>query len=284
MEASLSKLLPSVPKTKVTLKRPLETDGGDSSSDDDDIYTEDDSSLGRQTKALYQSVARQCAADFQSEKREAFKKIQSNISKFSLGKKMCSFVYQNGPLKGKRCKDERNGKNGKYCSAEHKRQVSRRGKKRSRTTVLPSGPTLYIDNKGNAHGEAQPTPEHDELMMRLARLSAKPVVEPSLDTSPEDHQLMMRLASLSGKQLPLPSPSSVPLPPPVTLEDNIADVDIDDLDYSKFVLPPPPPTSSTPVTTTATDDMEIDIESIDDFIEDNDKALRSMGALPPHPT
>jgi len=87
MEASLSRLLPSTPKTKLTLKRPLETDGGDSSSDEDDLYADNDTSLGREAKALYQSVARQCATDFQKEKREAFKRIQSDVSKFSLGKK-----------------------------------------------------------------------------------------------------------------------------------------------------------------------------------------------------
>jgi len=201
MEASLSRLrLPSIPTT------PLETDGGDSSSDDDNVYAEDDTSLGRDTKAFYQKVLRQCTNDFQKEKKDALRKVESNIHKFALGKKMCAFVWQSGPLKGKRCEKERSGKHGKYCTSDHQRQVKRRGKRSPKKLSMPSGATIFLDANGLAHCQPQMTQQEQQLLTLLNQLRppSNAVTAPALAADP----------ALAFPTVPTSAPLTAPVPPP----------------------------------------------------------------------
>jgi hypothetical protein len=283
MELSLSKLLPAVPKHS------LETDGGDSSDSDNDVYDVDDSSLGRDAKKLFQSVRRQCLQDFQKETKDTIHRIQSNVHKFSMGKRKCIFVWQNGATKNQRCERDRSGKHGKYCSAEHKRQVERRGKKRTKKVVniLPPGPTIYLDNQGNAHPQPQATPDEDELLARLNRLGRvtlpelapkptlpAPTLAPTLPAPvpTEDDELITRFARLGGsKLLVTPNPTNIVS----ATVDNIEEIDIDDLDYSKLVTPENAGADSAG----APDVIPMEIDE-DEFIAECEKALKSLKAPP----
>jgi len=256
MEATLSRL-PSVPKERIRAKQSLETDGGDSSSDDD-IYEENDTYEERQAKLLYTEVRKQATKDVRKKNKYAIDKIRSNVSKFSLGKKMCIFVYKSGVTKGERCPRERSGNHGKYCSADHLRQVKRRGQRRKKNNVnvLPAGrDKLYIDNKGVAHTQ---TSDVDEVEAKFTKLFGK-------------------RPQLLG---PVPAPSApstqgdAPAPHVAARVDNIEEIELDDADYARIAdLATSKPVIAEPTVKPATNNDDVIAMELDDLVNCSYKEL-----------